>query len=78
MDINTPSHERTLSRLKTCAFTIRTTLAELEDPQDIERRADLLLASEDLLNDVILLNNSLRDIVWNQLDRESHPSNTKE
>lgn len=78
MDFNKPSLERTLSRMKTCAYTVRATLAELEDPHDIERRADLLLASEDLLNDVLLLNNALRHIVWNELDRESHPSNSKE
>lgn len=78
MDINMPSQERTLNRMKACAFTVRTALAELEDPLDMEKRADLLLASEDLLNDVLLLNNELRHLVWNELDRESHPSNTKE
>lgn len=78
MDMNMSSYERTLNRLKTCAFTTRVTLAELVDPQDFERRADLLIASEDLLNEVLLLNQELRHIVWNDLDRESHPSNTKE
>lgn len=71
-------YERTMNRLRTCAFTVRTALAELEDPESTEMRADLYLASEELLNEVHLLNRTLSEVLWSSLDKQSHPSQTQQ
>ncbi len=59
-----------------CLFTAKVLIAELEDPIDPQRRADLLVASEELLQEVTRLNQVLNHITWNELDVRSHPSST--
>ena len=71
-----PSHLRSLNRMAACLFTAKVLIAELEDPQDPQLRADLLIASEDLLQEVTRLNQILSHIAWNELDARSHPSST--
>ena len=71
-----PSHLRTLNRMAACLFTAKVLIAELEDPVDPQRRADLLVASEDLLQEVTRLNQILGHMTWNELDARSHPSST--
>jgi len=70
------SHLRSLNRLAACLFTAKVLIAELEDPVDPDKRADLLLASEDLLQEVTRLNQILGHMTWTELDARSHPSAT--
>jgi hypothetical protein len=62
--------------MSACLFTAKVLLAELEDPIDSEKRADLLLASEHLLDEVTRLNQVLSRMTWQDLDKKSHPSST--
>ncbi len=58
-------HDRRIERLVLCALAadeVRATLAVETDP---ERRADLLLATEDLGETVMQLVVEVRDLVWN-------------
>lgn len=57
-------------------FTAKVLLAELEDPVDPEKRADLLIASEHLLDEVTRLTKAISQMTWQELDRKSHPSST--
>jgi hypothetical protein len=70
------SHLRSLNRMSACLFTAKVLIAELQDPLDPEKRADLLVASEDLLQEVTRLNQILGHMTWNELDARSHPSST--
>ena len=70
------SHLRSLSRMSACLFTAKVLIAELQDPLDPEKRADLLVASEELLQEVSRLNQILSHMTWNELDARSHPSST--
>lgn len=53
-------------RLDACTFTVRTVQAELIEPSDIQRKADMLLAAEELLADVVTLTIRLREMTWPQ------------
>ena len=70
------SHLRSLNRMSACLFTAKVLIAELQDPLDPDKRADLLVASEDLLQEVTRLNQILGHMTWNELDARSHPSST--
>ena len=70
------SHLRSLNRMAACLFTAKVLIAELQDPLDPEKRADLLVASEELLQEVSRLNQILGHMTWNELDARSHPSST--
>jgi hypothetical protein len=62
--------------MSACLFTAKVLLAELEDPIEPEKRADLLLASEHLLDEVTRLNQVLSHMTWQELDQKAHPSST--
>jgi hypothetical protein len=62
--------------MSACLFTAKVLIAELQDPLDPEKRADLLVASEELLQEVSRLNQILSHMTWNELDARSHPSST--
>jgi hypothetical protein len=62
--------------MSACLFTAKVLIAELQDPLDPDKRADLLVASEDLLQEVSRLNQILGHMTWNELDARSHPSST--
>ena len=64
-----------MNRMQACTYTIRTLLAELEDPGSIELRADLAIQAQDLLNEVVLLSDRIANITWQELDQKAHPSN---
>lgn len=64
-----------MNRMQACTYTIRTLLAELEDPGSIELRADLAIQAQDLLNEVVLLSDRISNITWQELDQKAHPSN---
>ncbi len=70
------SHLRSLNRMSACLFTAKVLIAELQDPLDPDKRADLLVASEELLQEVSRLNQILGHMTWNELDARSHPSST--
>lgn len=72
----TPSNEhvRAINRLSTCAFTVRQTIKDLQDPEDLDLRADLMIQAQDLLNEVVLLNNIVSKMTWQELDKKYHPS----
>jgi hypothetical protein len=62
--------------MSACLFTAKVLIAELQDPLDPDKRADLLVASEELLQEVTRLNQILSHMTWNELDARSHPSST--
>ena len=53
-----------LRRLAACSNTIVITRSELIDPVDVDRRADLLIAAEDLLQEALALTAQVRAIAW--------------
>ena len=53
-----------LRRLFACSNTITITRSELIDPIDVDRRADLLIAVEDLLNEALSLAHTVRAMAW--------------
>lgn len=53
-----------VQRLEACSFTVSTVHEHLIDPEDSELRADLLLATEQLLAEVMDLVVDLRMITW--------------
>ena len=63
-----------MNRMQACTYTIRTLLAELEDPGSIELRADLAIQAQELLNEVVLLSDRISSITWQELDQKAHPS----
>lgn len=65
---------RNLQRISACSHTISITREELVDPINIDRRADLLIAVEDLVNETMTLALEIRAMIWP--DKEAHPSNT--
>jgi hypothetical protein len=70
-------HAQALARLSACQYTVSTVFQELRDPCDTERRADLLIAIEDLFTEVLQLNNAVNEMTWSSLDKKAHPSSTE-
>lgn len=64
---------RNLQRISACSHTISFVREELIDPISIDSRADLLLAVEDLVNEVMTLALDVRAMAWP--DKEAHPAN---
>jgi hypothetical protein len=64
---------KNLQRISACSHTISIVREEIIDPVLIERRADLLIAVEDLVNEVMTLALDVRAMTWP--DKEAHPSN---
>jgi hypothetical protein len=62
---------RNLQRISACSHTIAVVREELCDPLTIDRRADLLVSVEDLVNEVMTLALDVRAIVWP--DQLSYP-----
>lgn len=71
---NSTAQYKAMNRMQACTHTIRTLLAELEDPGSIELRADLAIQAQDLLNEVVLLSDRISNITWQELDKKAHPS----
>jgi hypothetical protein len=65
---------RNLQRVSACSHTISIVRDNLVDPVDLEHRADLLIAVEDLVNEVMTLAFDVRAMTWP--DKEAHPSYT--
>jgi hypothetical protein len=65
---------RNLQRVTACSHTISIVRDTLVDPVDLEGKADLLIAVEDLVNEVMTLAFDVRAMTWP--DKEAHPSYT--
>jgi hypothetical protein len=65
-----------MNRLSACIFTVRQTIADLEDPKELDLRADLMINAQELLNEVVHLNEMISRITWQELDQKAHPSNS--
>jgi hypothetical protein len=77
MYLDDDPHAQALARLSACQFTVSTVFQELRDPCDTERRADLLIAVQDLFTEVHQLSNAVNEMTWSSLDKKAHPSSTE-
>lgn len=68
---NETSHERVLRRLEACSYTAAIALLEISDPEDVESRADLLLAAEALFIESMKILSVARMLAWGSSDAES-------
>ena len=71
---SSPAQIRALNRLSACTFTIRQTITDIEDPKDLDLRADLVIQAQELLNEVVLLSDMISKFAWSELDEKAHPS----
>jgi len=62
------AQERALRRLAACTYTARIVSGELTAPGDIESKADLLIAAEDLFSEAERLVMIARAIAWGDID----------
>lgn len=56
--------ERTLRRITSCTHTLYSVADELEDPEDVDSRADLLIAVENLIDVALHVTEAARGIAW--------------
>lgn len=57
-----------LRRLELCSYAIQEIHTELDEPQDPEAKADLILATERLVGETIDLYATVRRFVWGEVD----------
>ena len=57
-----------LRRIQACSFTIATVRDSIFDPITVDTRADLLIATEDLVNEAMTLALEIRQIAWSEAD----------
>jgi hypothetical protein len=62
--------ERALRRIISCTHTLYSVSDELEDPEEIDDRADLLIAAENLLDVAIHVTEAIRQIAWQDSDEQ--------
>ena len=67
---SSPAQIRALNRLQACTFTIRQTIKDIEDPVNIDLRADLVIEVQELLNEVVLLSEMISKFAWADLDQK--------
>jgi hypothetical protein len=70
--IEESEHARTMRRIVSCTHTLYWVLEELEDPDEVELRGDLLIAAERLLEAVIYVTDSARNIAWQYTPEPEH------
>jgi len=56
--------EKSLRRMSACIHTLSTVADDLVDPEDVDLRADLLVAAENLLDIASYLTDQIRGIAW--------------
>jgi hypothetical protein len=61
-------HERLLERLQLCSLVVQEVHLHLEKPQDPEKKADILLAVEDLTGEILDLLKTTKLYVWGSED----------
>jgi len=55
-----------LRRLELCAYAVQEIHTELDQPQDPDAKADLIIATEKLVGEVIDLYGTVRRYVWGE------------
>jgi len=65
-------HQRTIRRLLSCTHTLNSIVEELEDPENVEERGDLLIAVEDLIDAAQYVTSVGRYVAWQ--DEEENES----
>lgn len=55
-----------LRRLEAVAYTLNVARTEIYDPQEPETRADLMIATYNVVNEAIALLHEVNEIVWPQ------------
>lgn len=53
-----------MRRLTACIHTLYSIAEELEDPQNIDERGDLLIAAENLFDVAMCVTDDIRGIAW--------------
>lgn len=71
-------HARVMRRLVSCTHTLYSVLEELEDPEDVDLRGDLVIAAERLLEAVIYVTDSARNIAWQYTPEPEHEEDLEE
>lgn len=56
--------QRALRRITSCTHTLYSVFDELDDPQEVGARADLLIAAENLIDIALHITDAIRDIAW--------------
>ena len=64
--IPTTSLEVALRRLELCAYAVQEIHLEIDQPQDPEQKADLILATEKLVSETFDLYQTVRLYVWGE------------
>ena len=62
------SIETALRRLELCTYAVQEIHTELEDPQDPEAKADLILATERLVAETVDFYATVRRYVWGEAE----------
>lgn len=65
-DGNTDPLEVALRRLDAVAYTLNVARTEIYDPQEAEARADLMIATYNVVNEAFALLQEVNEIVWPQ------------
>jgi hypothetical protein len=64
-----------LRRLELCAYAVQEIHTEVDQPQDSEHKADLLLATENLVYEVLDLLRTVKGYAWGPEDPDAHSHN---
>jgi hypothetical protein len=56
--------ERAMRRIVSCTHTLYSVADELLDPEDVDQRADLLIAVENLIDVANHVTEAVREIAW--------------
>jgi hypothetical protein len=67
-----------MRRLVSCTHTLYSVLEELDDPEDVDLRGDLVIAAERLLEAVVYVTDSARDIAWQYTPEPEHEEDLEE
>lgn len=63
-----------LRRLEACSTTLFFLMMTLEDPENAQDRADLLIACDTVIHRANQLYSEISELTWGELDSKAHPS----
>lgn len=66
-DVSDPL-ERALRRLEAVSYTLNVVRTEIYDPEDVDTRADLMIATYNIVNEAMALLHEVNTIVWPQTE----------
>lgn len=72
------SIETALRRLELCAYAIQEIHTELDEPDDPEAKADLILATERLVSETIDFYATVRRYVWGETEEQDFYLSSKD